>query len=253
MIVVISNQKGGTGKTTSAVTIGAGLARRGYKTLIIDLDSQGNVADSLGLDTGGDLYSLLSPEYTNGIEDVATPSGRGDLDIIRSNKTTTVIKKILSGMEFSAWTLSDKLEAYTYDMVLLDCAPSVDVLHMAALMAADVLLVPTRLEQLSIKGIRDALETLDSVKKRGSSCEFEGVLPTFYDRVTNESHDQLVHLVKVFGAMVLPPIPVDVNCRVATRYGQTLWEFSPNTRALTGADGNGGYIQVVDRIEERWL
>lgn len=159
MIAVISNQKGGTGKTTSAVTIGAELARSGYKTLIIDLDSQGNVADSLGLDSGGDLYSLLSPEFSNGLEDVITSGGRSNLDVIRSNKTTAVVKQVLSGMEFSAWALSDKLEAYPYDIILLDCAPSVDVLHVAALMAADILLVPTRLEQLSIKGIRDALET----------------------------------------------------------------------------------------------
>jgi cellulose biosynthesis protein BcsQ len=90
--------------------------------------------------------------------------------------------------------------------------------------------------------------------KRISHCQVAGILPTFYERVTHESHEQLIHLAQTFGKLVLPPIPQDTQCRVASRFGKTLWDFEPNARALTGyGQGNrhvGGYIQALDRIEE---
>jgi cellulose biosynthesis protein BcsQ len=83
-----------------------------------------------------------------------------------------------------------------------------------------------------------------------------GILPTFYERVTLESHEQLIHLAQTFGRLVLPPIPQDTQCRVATRYGKTLWDYAPNAKALSGYEqGNrrvGGYLQVLERIKE-WL
>lgn len=253
--MAILNQKGGVGKTTTAVTLASGLARNGYHVLLIDLDTQGNVADSLGLPHRDDLRRLLSPDLRTPIDQVITSTGLERLDVIRSDKSTTALKQTLAGVTLREYILSDVLESADCDVILLDCAPSADLLHFAALVAADYLLIPTRLEKLAVNGVRDALQTLAALK-RISHCRVAGILPTFYERVTLESHEQLIHLVKTFGKLVLPPIPQDTQCRVATRYGKTLWEYAPNAKALNGYEqGNqrvGGYSQVLERVKE-WL
>jgi chromosome partitioning protein len=165
------------------------------------------------------------------------------------------LKQTLAGVTLREYILSDVLESAAYDAILLDCAPSVDLLHFAALVASDYLLIPTRLDKLAVNGVRDALQTLAALK-RISHCQVVGILPTFYERVTLESHEQLIHLAQTFGRLVLPPIPQDTQCRVASRYGKTLWEYSPQAKALLGYEqGNGrvgGYQQVLERVKE-WL
>jgi chromosome partitioning protein len=251
--IAILNQKGGVGKTTTAVTLASGLARKGSRVLLIDLDTQGNVADSLGLSQGDDLRRLLSPDLHCSLEQVVTPGGMDHLDVIRSDKSTTALKQTLAGVTLREYVLADVLQDSPYDVIVLDCAPSVDLLHFAALVAADYLLIPTRLDKLAINGVRDALQTLSALK-RISHCQLAGILPTFYERVTSESHEQLVHLAQTFGRLILPPIPQDTQCRVASRYGKTLWEYEPNAKALIGYDQGskhiGGYSQVLERIKE---
>jgi chromosome partitioning protein len=255
VVIAIANQKGGVGKTTTAVTLGHGFARQGYRVLLADLDSQGNVADSLGLAPGDDLRRLLSPDLKEALGSVVTPSGRERLELVRSDKTTASLKQTLAGVTLREYVLADALEGADYGLVILDCAPSVDLFHYAALVAADWLLVPTRLDKLAVNGVRDVLQTLVSLQ-RVSHCQLAGVIPTFYERVTRESHEQLLHLARTFGRQVFPPIPQDTQCREATRYGQTLWEYAPRARALAGfeADGRGkmigGYTQVMARIQE---
>ncbi|NPV76637.1 MAG: ParA family protein [Anaerolineae bacterium] len=253
--LAILNQKGGVGKTTTAVTLGSGLARNGYRVLLVDLDTQGNVADSLGLPHGDDLRRLLSPDLRCPIDQVITPGGLEGLDVIRSDKSTTALKQTLAGVTLREYVLADVLGNSAHDVILLDCAPSADLLHFAALVASDYLLIPTRLDKLAVNGVRDALQTLAALK-RISRCKVVGILPTFYERVTLESHEQLIHLAQTFGKLVLPPIPQDTQCRVATRYGKTLWDYAPNAKALNGYEqGNrrvGGYLQVLERVKE-WL
>jgi len=252
-IIAILNQKGGVGKTTTAVTLASGLARMGYHVLLVDLDTQGNVADSLGLPHGDDLRRLLSPDLRIPLDLAISPSGLERLAIIRSDKSTTALKQSLAGVTLREYVLADVLQGSGHDVIALDCAPSVDLLHFAAIVAADYLLIPTRLDKLAVNGVRDALQTLAALK-RISHCQVAGILPTFYERVTLESHEQLVHLAQTFGRLVMPPIPQDTQCRVASRFGKTLWEYEPSTKALTGYDqGNkriGGYIQVLERIQE---
>jgi chromosome partitioning protein len=252
--IAILNQKGGVGKTTTAVTLGAGFARLGLRVLLIDLDTQGNVADCLGLPHGDDLRRLLSPDIRQSLDQVITFSGIKHLDVIRSDKSVAALKQTLAGVTLREYILADVLECADHDLILFDCAPSVDLLHFAALVASDYLLVPTRLDKLAVNGVRDALQSLVSLK-RISRCQVAGILPTFYERVTAESHAQLTHLAQTFGRLVLPPIPQDTQCRVACRFGKTLWEYEPDTRALSGyvtAGGKkvGGYIQVMERVKE---
>jgi len=260
-IFCVANQKGGVAKTTSAVTIGHGLALRGYRVLIVDLDSQGNVADSLGLAPGSDLHDLLLPFAVPSLpqkmlSDVATPTGRDYLDVVRSDKHTAALKDSLTGIMKREYALSKTLRHADYDLIILDCAPSVDLMQTNALVAADYLLIPSRLEQLSLKGIKDAITSLRYLRQEEMThCRLGGIIPTFYERVTKETHQQLVHLAKVFQKNLWPPVPLDTQCREATRRGKTLCEHAPDTRALQGYQSQpgqttGGYREVMNRIEE---
>jgi len=267
VVIAVTNQKGGVGKTTTAVTLAHGWACAGKRVLLMDLDSQGNVADSLGIEPGHELVRFLDPEAGEGwqptyIEAGDPQSGRENLYLVRSDKHTAPLKRKLAAEPFGVQVLGERLKLLrraprgaAFDFVVMDCAPSVDILHTAAMVAADWLLIPTRLDQLAVKGVMDALGTLASLRGAGhSSCEVAGILPTFYDRVTTESHDQLVHLASQFGKLVMPPIPLDTQCRTATRLGRTLWELDPGGRAMAGMlmerEFVGGYRSVMVRLQE---
>lgn len=259
IVISILNQKGGVGKTTTAVTLAHGLALRGRRTLIADLDPQGNVADALGLEAGDDLFRALSPDSPVPLKKAVVETGRPNLWALRSDKNTYRLKLALAMMDMREYVLDDLLKNAPYEVVIFDCAPSVDVIHTAAIVASHYVLVPTRLDQLAVKGVRDVLLTLKTLT-RITTCQLGAVLPTFYDRQTNESFLQLKHLVEAFKDQVWPPVPQDVACRESTRYGQTLWEYAPNTRAALGYPASsgssqmvGGYRQVVDRVEEQLL
>lgn len=238
IIITIANQKGGVGKTTTAVTLADGLARDGMHTLLIDLDAQGNVADALGMDSGHELYDWLVKE--NG----CLVQAKQNLKLIRSDKQTELLKMVLTGMDFREMVLINALiklekqieefEKVSLDYVIIDCAPSVDVLQTAALVAADYLIIPTKLDQFSIKGVKEMLKSLAAVRTASpSKCELAGILPTFYDLVTVESHIQLMNLAAAFAKKVWLPIKTDTKCRVANREGKTLWQVG-DSKALEG-------------------
>ena len=255
MILAVANQKGGVGKTTTAVNLAHGVALNGRKVLLVDLDTQGNVADALGLESASDLNRLLLGGEAMKV--VATHA-RENLDVIRSNKQTAMLKMVLSGMDFRELVLARALSDHAragYDLVVLDCPPSTDILHIAALCAADWLLIPARMEQFAIKGISDLLESLKSAHLIGrSDCKLAGIIPTFFDWTTNESHLQLSHLSNLpsYKPYIWPVIPTDTKCREANRAGRSLWEITPRPAALIGrADGSkhiGGYQQAMARM-----
>lgn len=250
--IAILNQKGGVGKTTTAVTLAHGLAMSGYRTLLVDLDPQGNVADSLGIDKGGMLYALLVDGW---VEPVS--SGRENLDVILSDKTTVEAKTILAGRPFREMALKQALDELSgqYDVCVLDTAPGADVLQVAAFVAADKFLIPVSLSHLAVVGASDALATAASLRQVGGFAgDFLGVLPTLWERSTSESHTQLEVLARSFASLVYPPIPQDTKAREAAAHGQTLWEYAPKSRALQGVSvkGNdvGGYLQVLARLTD---
>ncbi len=258
-IIAILNQKGGVAKTTTAVTLAAGLAERGHKVLIVDLDSQGNVSDALGMKKEPGLYRLLVAKMP--WRDLVMPSGESEgrqrLDVLPGDKNTVEAKMHLTAQAFREQALKKALKSVhtTYNYIILDLAPSVDVLHVSALVAADAFLVVTRLDHLAVVGVNDALLTLAALKEGGVEApKMLGILPTFWDRTTKESEHQLAALARTFGPKLWAPIPTDVKAREAPAYGQTLWEYAPTCRALTGAKlGNrqvGGYDQALDRLLE---
>lgn len=255
--VAIANQKGGTGKTTTAVTMGHGLARYDYKVLLVDTDPQGHVSTALGFNKEPGIYTLVEWYRSQNTEPLIV-SARPNLDLIPSNKQTTEAKETLTGMRFREDFLERSLAELSpdYDIAVIDCAPSVDVLHMAALVASDWLVVPTRLDYLAVDGVNEVILLLKDTKQfRPQAADLLGILPTFFDRRTNETLEQMEVLVDTFGDLVLPPIPVDVKLREAPAFGQSIWEYAPSSRSVKGVkDGDqiyGGYARFVKQMEER--
>lgn len=253
--IAILNQKGGVGKTTTAVTLAHGLAIRNYASLIVDLDAQGNVADALGLEKCNDLYRVLIDNAGEEAMQIARPN----LYVILGDKSTSAAKQVLAGQSFREQVLKRALDRFAvdFDWCVLDAAPGVDILQVSALVACDYFLIPVALDHLAVVGAGDALASAASLTHAGAlDARFLGVLPTMWERTTNESHAQLEHIARQFGKLVWPPIPLDVKARESPAFGQTLWEYAPRCRAMEGILINGGkrqvggYRQVLDRLLE---
>ncbi len=251
-IIAITNQKGGVGKTTTAVTLAHGLALLGLSTLLIDLDAQGNCADSLGIKKFDGLYNFLVLKNL----DNAIIQARKNLDLIPGNKTTVEAKKIIAAKSFSETVLHNALEPIiNYDIIVLDTAPSSDILQINALVAATHFLIPVNLAFLATVGARDLLGTVASLQKVGAfQGKWLGILPTLWERTSKEKHGQLIEMTTRFGQYVWPPIPEDVKAIEAPRHGKTLWEYAPKSRAITGIKMNkkkdittGGYHSMLTR------
>lgn len=254
MILAIVNQKGGVGKTTTAVTLAHGLAIEGHRVLIVDLDSQGQVASCLGLPKLPGLYHLLAKGA--GAQAV-TDTGRPRLRAVLSDKNTVSAQQEVSAQRFREHALDRALASIKddYDTIILDTAPGADLLQINALLACTHLMIPVKLDHLSVQGASDTLATVSSLEKLGAlKARFLGVLPTYWEQTTTHTQDQLKVLVKQFGNLVWPPIPADTKVREASAEGLTLWEYAPVCRALSGALVNGGmvggYKATVERLME---
>jgi chromosome partitioning protein len=247
-ILTIANQKGGVGKTTTAVTLGHGLAEAGQRILLVDLDPQGHVAFALGAEKAPGFYRLIVDEEP--IEKVAVRC-RGNLDIIPSDKTTEKAKRAIVISNFPTETIRRMLKNIEYDLVILDLAPSLDVLHVSALMASDWVLIPTRLDAMAVDGVNEVLRSMGEVAERGHRLGFS-ILPTFFDRTTRETVVQLKALVETFSSHVWPPIPQDTKAREAPAFGKSLWEYCPHSPAVAGYEGGyeSGYQSTLRRIIE---
>lgn len=253
MIIAILNQKGGVGKTTTAVTLADAAGRAGLSTLLIDLDAQGNCADALGLEKGPDLYNLLIGNWQL---EQCSMQARANLSLVRSNATTLKAENVIQAGDWKEYVLANALEGHPYDLVILDCAPSAHVLHIAALVASDYVIIPTELSNLSTLGVTEVESTLSQARRMTSTnCKILSILPTRMNRARNESGAQYSNLVDIYPGLVWPAIPIDAKIEVAQRRGKTLFEFAPLTPALVGykirGQHYGGYNQAYQLLAER--
>ena len=250
-IINVANQKGGVGKTTTAVTLGHGLSRVGRRVLVVDLDPQGHVAFALGMKKANGLYRLLvESEPLHKVAEVARPN----LDIIASDKTGEAVGRYVTTVNFREKVIINAVKGSGYDVIFLDTPPSIGMLNVAALAASNWIIIPTRLDAMAIDGVNEILRSMAQVEDNGYHFDGYSILPTFFDRTTKETTIQLRELVNAFGKIVWPPIPQDTKAREAAAYGKTLWEYCPESPSIMGYQFNGkragGYLDLLDRIQE---
>ena len=251
-IIAIANQKGGVGKTTTAVTLGAGLAMTGHRTLIVDLDPQGHVAHMLNLPKAGSLRRWF---YDGEPLEKETVEVRDRLSVLRGDKSTDRVKGKIRDESYGEELFARGLVEDTskFDIVILDMAPSLDVLHVAGLLAADTVLIPTKLRFTDLDGVSEVIRSIQEVSRHGHTISNYVFLPTFFDRTTKETCVRLRELNQAFKGRVWPPIMQDVKAAEAPGHGQTLWEYAPGCSAVAGyTDTNGkrvgGYSDTLGRI-----
>jgi chromosome partitioning protein len=240
--IAILNQKGGTGKTTTAVNLAAGLADQGHRVLLVDVDAQGHVGVSLGVRGERSLYHIV----VEGADPAAcvVPINE-NLHVITSNETLASAEIFLARMdEGRDRILRARMASITqYDYVLLDCGPSLSLLNMNALTFADELLIPVSCDFLSLVGVRQILKTVRHVNELLlHPIRILGVLPTFYDQRNRISDESVKSMQSHFRDRVLPPIRVNTRLKEAPSHRQSIFDYAPYSR------GAADYRRLV-----RWV
>ena len=243
--LAVANQKGGVAKTTSVASIGAALAELGHRVLLVDLDPQACLTFSLGIDPE-DLETSVHHVLTQGIDPadiiIETEDGvdllpatielaRAEADLLTRTGREHVIK---GALEQLADDLADTEEG-PYDWVLLDCPPSLGVLTVAALTAADGVLVPLQCETLSHRGVGQLLDTVHDVRRfTNRGLEVWGVLPTLYDGRTNHARTVLETISDTYDLEVVePPIPKTIKFAEAPAAGRSILSTSRSSKGAT--------------------
>ena len=220
--IVVANQKGGVGKTTTAVNLSAALREAGQRVLLVDFDPQGNATSGLGVDKNHspNVYDVLIGESDCAKAIVTTPYG----DVLPSNKALAGAGIELVGMEHREYLLSNALDTVeeNYDFILIDCPPSLELLTLNGIVAARSVLIPVQCEYYALEGLSDRMSTLRLVKKRlNPDIDVEGVLLTMYNGRTNLSM-QVAEEVKRFfkGKVYATVVPRNTRLAEAPSHGK---------------------------------
>jgi chromosome partitioning protein len=244
--IAILNQKGGTGKTTTAVSLAAGLAEREQEVLLIDTDAQGNVGVSLGVAGEKSLYHVLveSADPT----DVAVPV-RQHLDVITADATLAAAEIWLArqNVDQRSRILTRRLNMMAisrrYNHVIIDCGPSLNLLNQNALSYVDEVIIPVTCDYLALVGVKQVLRTVKDVERHlGHAVRVSAVLPTFYDGRTRLAREVLETLQGHFKNKCLEPIRLNTRLAEAPSHKKTIFEYAPLSH------GASDYNRVVDWV-----
>ncbi|MHB8576835.1 MAG: ParA family protein [Dehalococcoidia bacterium] len=240
-IIAIANQKGGVGKTTTVVNLGAGLAAAGFVTLAVDLDAQGQISKYFDLEPRATVYDVL----VNGLPAAsAICQVRPRLFVLPSAKSLAEAKEVLTSRRRREELLLQALKpvAAEYDFILLDCAPSLDVLNINALVAADEIILPVSCDYLALDGARAHLATVEEMKQEGYSIGVRAILPTFYDSRDRKSRQAVSLLSQHYNGVVSAPIRKNVRVSEAAGHHKTIFEYAPQS---IGAED---YARLTDSV-----
>ena len=246
-VIAIANQKGGVGKTTTAVNLGASLAASEKHTLIIDSDPQGNATSALGFakdPSRRTLYQTLI--LGEPVERVAIDAQIDRLDLIPSDKNLVGAAVELISMENREYRLKGAIGPLRekYEYILIDCPPSLDILTVNALAASDSILVPVQCEFLALEGVSELLDTLARLRRAiNPSLAIEGILLTMYDDRTTLSKQVAADLRSFFGAQVFEAvIPRNVRLAEAPSHGMPVMFYDIHSK---GADS---YMRLAKEV-----
>lgn len=252
-IIAITNQKGGVGKTTTAINISACLAEAGKQVLIVDFDPQGNATSGLGLDKGNipdTVYELLMDECT--VDDCIYTSVQKDLDVMPSDMDLAGAEIELLDIPEKESILKRNLEILKerYDFIIIDCPPSLNILTINALTAANTVLVPIQCEYYALEGLSQVLHTIQLVKKKlNPDLEIEGVVFTMYDSRTNLSLQVVENVKEHLNETIYKTIiPRNVRLAEAPSHGVPINQYSSRS---SGAESYRLLAaEVISRGEE---
>jgi chromosome partitioning protein len=239
--IAVINHKGGTGKTTTAVHVSAGLADAGSRVLLVDFDPQGNVGVWFGLYHDRTVADLLLGRA--GVKDVVLPV-RPNLDCILSNESLGRAQETLFGRLANDEVLRTKLSPVTgYDFCIVDCAPSLNLLTRNALLYAEEVIIPISMEYLALVGVRQLVQNIVNVRRgKRHAIEISAVVPTFFTKRDKKSLEIIRTLKGHFGETLTEPIRLNVKLSEAPSHYQTVFEYAPSSH------GARDYRKLVERF-----